>query len=201
MKIARNQWNDDGHWFVTNGDPLAPLVKEALTSHFNAENVATGCVVELLSPIKSAAKDTATFEAIVGIGKHGEEPVNKMIEGVLVFSTHLKNHPLIKDQLIVETTMMVRYNEDTGTQKVSEAILEVADNWVKDHEKNWGGGKDPAMVKVGHADAEDLRGVASLVQRNLLKEARNEANHLDTIVREELPESFFRLLEKNNVRW
>jgi hypothetical protein len=72
---------------------------------------------------------------------------------------------------------------------------------MEDHESAWGGGKDPDMMEAGRTDAADLRRVASLVRSNELKEASAVASDLDTIVRDELPESFFRLLEKNNVRW
>ena len=195
MKVARNQWNDDGHWFVTNGEPIHHLLREALTAHFNSLNPTCGCTVEVATPIKTAAKDTATFQATITV-----EGKITPVEGILVFSTHLVNHQLMKNQLVVQTTMTVHY-EEIVEQKVSEEINQAAKNWEKEHEDTWGGGRDPSMIEAGKADAADLRHVASLVQSNQLKAARDVAANLDTIVREELPKCFFKLLEKNGVRW
>ncbi len=110
MKVARNQWDDDGRWFVTNREPIHHLLREALTAHFNHLYPATGCVVELLGAIQAAARDTAVYKATVFVGRHGDQPKVINIEGVLVFSTHLVKHP--KDfGLLVETTMTVHYEE------------------------------------------------------------------------------------------
>ncbi len=91
----------------------------------------------------------------------------------------------------------------TPTAKVEEVSKEIesaAQKWLNDHEERWGG-KDPSMVETGRNDARDLRQVAALVQAGKFKEARNAASSLDTIVRDELPRSFFYLLEANGVSW
>jgi hypothetical protein len=85
--------------------------------------------------------------------------------------------------------------------KVADAIVIAADGWMKWHEEKWGGGADPSMVEAGKLDAADLRHVASLVRENKLTAARTSAANLDTIVRDELPQTFFQLLEDNGVEW
>ena len=59
---------------------------------------------------------------------------------------------------------------------------------------------DPGLARVYRSDAKDLRKVARLVDAGRIQKARDAAG-LDTIVRDQLPESFFELLEKHNVRW
>jgi len=91
----------------------------------------------------------------------------------------------------------------TPTAKVDEVAKEIesaAQKWLTDHEERWGG-KDPSMVETGRKDASDLRDIAKLLRAGNFKAARNSAASLDTIVRDELPRSFFYLLEANGVSW
>jgi hypothetical protein len=89
-------------------------------------------------------------------------------------------------------------------EDVSKEIESIAQQWLKDHEERWGDKSakpDPSMVKTGRNDAADLSEIAKLVFAGKLQNARNAGAHLDTIVRDELPDSFFKLLEQNNVKW
>lgn len=84
--------------------------------------------------------------------------------------------------------------ENVSLEKVAEAIDQAADKWEKDHIESWSG-KDPSMVDTGKQDAQDLKRVAQLVRENKLKEARLAGDSLDTIVRDELPRSFYHLYD------
>jgi len=50
------------------------------------------------------------------------------------------------------------------------------------------------------SDAKDLMKVAKLVTAGRIQAARDAAG-LDTIVRDQLPESFFELLKKHDIAW
>lgn len=89
-------------------------------------------------------------------------------------------------------------------EDVSKEIDSIAQKWLKDHEERWGeksAKPDPSMVKTGREDAADLGEIAKMVFAGKFKAARDAGASLDTIVRDELPDSFFKLLEQNNVRW
>jgi hypothetical protein len=89
-------------------------------------------------------------------------------------------------------------------EDVSKEIDSIAQQWLKDHEERWGeksAKPDPSMVKTGQDDAADLGEIAKMVFAGKFKAARDAGASLDTIVRDELPDSFFKLLEQNNVRW
>lgn len=51
------------------------------------------------------------------------------------------------------------------------------------------------------ADAADLCAVAAFVRQGNLNAAVDRAGELDTIVRDELPKSFFKLLKAEGVDW
>lgn len=89
-------------------------------------------------------------------------------------------------------------------EDVSKEIDSIAQQWLKDHEERWGeksAKPDHSMVKTGREDAADLGEIAKMVFAGKFKAARDAGASLDTIVRDELPDSFFKLLEQNNVRW
>lgn len=98
-------------------------------------------------------------------------------------------------------------NPPTSTLKaedVSKEIELVAQRWCKDYKERWGkksAKPDPHMVKTGQQDAADLSEIAKMVLAGKLKTARDSAANLDTIVRDVLPQSFFNLLEQNNIKW
>lgn len=62
------------------------------------------------------------------------------------------------------------------------------------------GEDDPSQARMYRSDAKDLGKVANLVQAGRIQAARDAAG-LDTIVRDQLPQSFFDLLEKHGVAW
>lgn len=83
-----------------------------------------------------------------------------------------------------------------SAKDIAAEIHEAAKKWEKDHKTRWGAESkdpDPSMVKSGMQDAQDLREVAELLSRGALLEARAKAWSLDTIVRDEIPNSFFNL--------
>lgn len=59
---------------------------------------------------------------------------------------------------------------------------------------------DPRDAKMYRSDARDLRKIARLVDEGHIQRARSAAS-LDTIVRDQLPQSFFDLLEQHGVAW
>jgi hypothetical protein len=59
----------------------------------------------------------------------------------------------------------------------------------------------PELRQVHARDASDLREVAQHVRSGRMQEARDRAAGLDTVVREELPDGFFRLLAEFRVAW
>lgn len=74
----------------------------------------------------------------------------------------------------------------------------VATNWNDRHKGTWP--DNESMLLTGAQDAEDLRKVAGLVRENKFRDAAIYGRGLDTIVRETLPESFYKLLERNKVK-
>lgn len=85
-------------------------------------------------------------------------------------------------------------------KSVAEELQGIASSWEQWHVESWGD-EDPRMVDVGKDDARDIRHIAELVRRNRLHSAAREAAGLDTIVRDELPDSFFKLLKLNSIEW
>lgn len=57
------------------------------------------------------------------------------------------------------------------------------------------------LPDTAQLDYADLRVIAEFVEGGYYHAARDRAARLDTAVRDELPKSFFALLEQNGVRW
>jgi ketosteroid isomerase-like protein len=81
-------------------------------------------------------------------------------------------------------------------RQIASEIRTVARDWAANAEDE----DDPSMVRMYRSDAEDLRKVAQLVDEGDIQGARDAAS-LDTQVREQLPQSFFDLLERCEVAW
>jgi len=82
---------------------------------------------------------------------------------------------------------------------VAAEIRQAAIQWAESGRKSFKGEAD--MLDAYRKDAADLKALAKLVSEGSLLAARNHASHLDTIVRDEIPESFFKLLEDSNIEW
>lgn len=81
-------------------------------------------------------------------------------------------------------------------RKVATEIRNAAREWAERAD----GEDDPHLASTYRSDAEDLRKVARLVDDGRFRRARDAAG-LDTIVHDQLPESFFDLLKKHGVAW
>lgn len=82
---------------------------------------------------------------------------------------------------------------------VAADIRKAATEWLAGGLKSFKG--DKSMTSAYRKDAADLKMLAKLVAAGTLTYARDKAAGLDTIVRDEIPESFFTLLADNNIEW
>ena len=82
---------------------------------------------------------------------------------------------------------------------VAKEIRKAASEWLARGRKSFKG--DQHMIDTYRNDAASLRSVAKLVSMGALTAARDSAARLDTIIRDEIPESFFKLLEIHNIQW
>ena len=64
--------------------------------------------------------------------------------------------------------------------------------------KEASGNRDTELKKAYVADRKDLREVLHYFQEGNLKKAYNKASYLDTIVRDVIPNSVWRILENNH---
>jgi hypothetical protein len=76
-------------------------------------------------------------------------------------------------------------------KKMAALVNDAADVWEEEHIENWGPGSkspDGCMVVAGKTDADDLRAIAKLIlAKNKIAAAQN-SDHLDTIVRDHIPD-------------
>jgi hypothetical protein len=84
-------------------------------------------------------------------------------------------------------------------EMVAGDIVARAERWNEGGKKSSKG--DKKMLECYRNDRKDLKAVARLVARGKLREARDAAAELDTIVRDELPDTFFTVLKTNGVQW
>ena len=82
-------------------------------------------------------------------------------------------------------------------REVAREIRSAARSWAENADDDE---EDRSMAKLYRADAKDLMRVAQLVDAGRIQQARDACN-MDTIVRDQLPNSFFDLLEKHDVQW
>jgi len=82
-------------------------------------------------------------------------------------------------------------------RQVASEIRTAARAWEERGDSEY----DVSLVKMYRSDAKDLRKIASLVDVGRIQRARDAAASLDTFVRDQLPQSFFDLLEKHGVAW
>jgi len=75
----------------------------------------------------------------------------------------------------------------TAADKVAAAIDRAADAWEAGH--------TPSSIYT--RDADDLRRIAKIVRLGKARLAHTTARALDTIVRDQLPKTFWTWLEKN----
>lgn len=82
---------------------------------------------------------------------------------------------------------------------VAKDIREAAKRWLEGGLKSFK--DDPDMIKGYRQDGRDLRAIATLVRNGHIRAAVTAVQHLDTIVRDEVPESFFSLLKVHGIEW
>ena len=87
--------------------------------------------------------------------------------------------------------------QNSTVTKVVDEIQATASRWEVKAQLN----ADWVLYNFYKEDADDFRRVAKLVQEGKLHDARRAARQLDTAVREALPDSFFDLLEDNDIEW
>lgn len=80
-------------------------------------------------------------------------------------------------------------------REVAREIREAARVWEANADED-----DRDMANIYRSDAKELMRVAQLVDAGRIQKARDACN-MDTIVRDQLPNSFFDLLEKHDVQW
>lgn len=82
---------------------------------------------------------------------------------------------------------------------VAKDIREAAKSWLASGLESFKGEAD--MISGYRQDGRDLRAIAKLVREGKLKAAANAVHMLDTIVRDEVPDSFFALLKARGIEW
>jgi len=81
-------------------------------------------------------------------------------------------------------------------REIAREIRKAAREWGT----SWDDTGDTEMIECHREDARDLMRVARLVDAGRIQAASNACN-IDTVVRDQLPRSFFDLLEKHDVSW
>ena len=82
-------------------------------------------------------------------------------------------------------------------REVAREIRTAARTWLERANEE---GALSTLAAIYRSDAADLMKIAHLVDEGKIQRARDEAN-FDTIVRDQLPNSFFDLLKKHDVNW
>lgn len=77
---------------------------------------------------------------------------------------------------------------------VAKALENAADGWVQDHEEWFE--DDPSMIAVAREDAQTFYEAAALLRGGNLKAGARKALHVDTIVRDLIPEDSYRQLSR-----
>ncbi len=83
--------------------------------------------------------------------------------------------------------------------RVARDIERAATEWLAEGRREFA--SDRQALCVYRQNTEHLRDVADEVWRQNLQKARDIASVQDTVVRDHLPESFFKLLEKHGIEW
>jgi len=75
---------------------------------------------------------------------------------------------------------------DSRLKPWADAVRETAEEWNASHKRQWP--DDVSMRKTGRQDASDLKKIARMIETGKLDAARAAIRHLDTIVRDAMPQ-------------